>query len=352
MSDNMAKQIQLILLQYGVISYLRKKKTHINSFINRVTITNRQNIADFDNFVKHLPCKKKHERLKLLIESINIIQKVKRKFLVKKLENLDTKEEIIYDIFVEDNNNFFLNGILTHNSGKSYSTMTLAILHSALNGRIFNINYVCGNIQEYIEKLRTMQESDLLNSFFQIDESKKSIYGSGSFAKKTKTEDIANIIALNNISTAMLCPTSWSDEKAMYGLRAWGKCKITNSARFMLYNLQEGGKGGTLPLGCVYIPIFTEFAPKPYSTDLEKQYMEKKRELVRCEMRGEGDILAEIKKNSARTFLQDKQFMALTKKAELKTFISAKLGSEWTKGECEEIYQLTEMMKRGITFDK
>ena len=239
----------------------------------------------------------------------------------------------------------------TTRGGKSYSMITLAILHSVYNGKLFNVNYICGNVQEYIEKLRTMEEKELINSFFLMDEEKTAIYGSGSFAKKTKTQDVANITAINNISTCFINPVQWADSKAMYGLRAWGKCFQTKSCRFMLYNLQEGGKGGTLPLGCVYIPIFTEFAPKPYSTELEKNYLKKKMEVVRAEIRGEGDILQEIKKKSAKAFMNDKQFLSLKKKNEKLTYIKVKLGSEWTTKECEEICYITQMLSNGINLD-
>lgn len=347
MSDNMAKQLQLILLQYGIISYLAKKKTHINSFINRVIITNIQNLVAFDNFVKYLPCKKKNDRLKFIVNNLKIV-KQRKKFHIKKVEKLDTEEEIIYDIFVESNNNFFLNGILTHNSGKSVSAITLAILHSALNGRRFNINYICSNTYEFIEKIKEMPREELLNSCWISDEEKQSVYSVGSTAKKMKITDIQNIIAKNNLSVISISPSHWANEKAMYGLRAWGRCFQTKSCRFMLYNLQEGGKGGTLPLGCVYIPIFTEFAPKPYSTDLEKQYLTKKDEWIEDEMRGRGDVLGEIKKRSAMNFSKDKKYLALKGRDKCMAYLSQILGSEWTKGEVAEIYQITKLISEDI----
>jgi len=233
-------------------------------------------------------------------------------------------------------------------SGKSMSMITLAILHSALNGRILNIDYICGNTYEFIEKLKEMPQDKLTHSIFVSDEEKQGVYSVGSTAKKMKILDVQNIIAVNNISTIQINPTSWANEKAMYGLRAWGKCKLTKSNRFMLYNLQEGGKGGTLPMGCIYIPIFTEFAPKPYSTDLEKQYLAKKMAWVENEQRGRGDVLSEIKKKSAQNFARDKKYLTLKGKDKCQAYISQILGSEWTKGEVAEIYQITKLISEGI----
>jgi hypothetical protein len=233
-------------------------------------------------------------------------------------------------------------------SGKSVSAITLAILHSALNGRRFNINYICSNTYEFIEKIKEMPREELLNSCWISDEEKQSVYSVGSTAKKMKITDIQNIIAKNNLSVISISPSHWANEKAMYGLRAWGRCFQTKSCRFMLYNLQEGGKGGTLPLGCVYIPIFTEFAPKPYSTDLEKQYLTKKDEWIEDEMRGRGDVLGEIKKRSAMNFSKDKKYLALKGRDKCMAYLSQILGSEWTKGEVAEIYQITKLISEGI----
>jgi hypothetical protein len=241
----------------------------------------------------------------------------------------------------------------TIRGGKSYAMITLCIIQNLLNNRLFSVDYICGNIQEFVEKLRTMGKENLDNSCFLIDEEKTAIFGQGSFSKKTKTEDIQNIIAISNISSIQINPQSWANAKAMYGLRAWGRCFENKTTRFMLYNLQAGGRGGETPMGCVYLPTFVKFTPKDYGEDLEKKYMKKKMSWVEREKSSSGgDVLGEIKKNSAMSFLKDKQFMSLTKKAEQKTFISIKLGSEWTKGECEEIFLLTEMFKRGIRFEK
>jgi hypothetical protein len=146
----------------------------------------------------------------------------------------------------------------------------------------------------------------------------------------------------------MLNPVSWANKNANYGLRLFGRCFKTFTTRSMLYNLQAGGHQSELPMGNIYLPIFTHFIPKPYVLTLEKQYLEKKREWVRGEMRGEGDILYEIKKKSAESFVRDEKFIGLKKKAEKLTYIALKLGSEWTRTEVDEIYQITNLVKQGV----
>lgn len=350
MSDKFAQQLHLILLQYGIIPYILKKKLKSGNFINRVCITNKQNLINFANFVQELPNPKKNQRLKEIVNSFIPIRKHLKalKFSIKNKEEFENKEEFVYDIFVEDNNNFFLNGILTHNSGKSYSSISICVFIMALFGKKFTIEYIVGNAMEFLEKLRTMPEEKLKDSCFLIDEEKTAIFNLGSIAKKTKLQDVQNIIALNNISTISLNPISWANREASYGLRVFGRCFSTKTTRCMLYNLMEKGRGGELPLGNVYIPSFVVFLPKPYADELEKEYLTKKKEWVRGEMRGEGDILAELRKKSAESFCRDEKFNSLTKKGEKITYISLKLGSEWTKGEVEQIYEITKLLNRGI----
>lgn len=233
-------------------------------------------------------------------------------------------------------------------SGKSFSCISICAFHMACYNKLFTIDYICGNAFEFLEKLKTMPEKKLKNSIFLIDEEKQSIFGVGSIAKKMKLTDVQNIIAINNISTIMINPVSWANKDANYGLRTFGRCFNTKTVRMMLYNLTEKGRGGELPLGCIYLPIFTVFLPKDYADKLEKEYLAKKQEWVDGEMRGEGDVLAEIKKKSAENFLRDKKFLELFKKRDRITYITQKLGSEWTKSEIDEIESITNLYKEGI----
>ncbi len=232
-------------------------------------------------------------------------------------------------------------------SGKSYTMITVCYLVMALYNKRFTMDYVCGNAYEFIEKLKVMPEEDLLNSIFLIDEEKMTVFGVGSIAKKMKIADVQNIIAINNISTIMLNPSSWANKEATYGLRTFGRCFKTKTVRMMLYNLSEKGKGGEMPMGMIYLPIFTEVLDKKYADELEKEYLEKKNAWVKQEMRGEGDVLAEIKKTSAKGFIKDPKFMDIKTKNLRTTYINQKMGSEWTKTEIEEIESITRLLREG-----
>lgn len=234
-------------------------------------------------------------------------------------------------------------------SGKSYSATTLCLLHQAQFHRLFNSEYICANAYEFLEKLKSMPEDKLLNSIFLIDEQKQAVFGIGSMARKIKLEDVQNIIAINNISTVMLNPKSWANKDADYGLRTFGRCFETKTVRMMLYNLQEKGRGGELPMGNIYMPIFTHFLPQPYAKELEDKYLEKKKRWVKAEMRGDGsDVLESLKKKTALNFLHDSKYMQLKSKRDRLNYITLRLGSEWTTGEKDQIEGYTKLFKNGI----
>lgn len=236
-------------------------------------------------------------------------------------------------------------------SAKSYSMISVCAYHQACYNKPFKIDYVCANAYEFVDKLQDMPQDKLTNRIFLIDEEKQSVYGYGSTAKKMKLADVQNIIAINNISSISINPTSWANAEAFYGLRTFGRCFKTKTARLMMYNLQSGDKGSSTPMGMLYIPIFTAFLPKTFAERLEKQYLEKKNKWVQAEQRGEGDVLAEMKKKLAKQFIHDKKFQLLRKKNEKLTYITTVLGSEWTTKECEAILSLVGIMAQGIDFD-
>lgn len=232
-------------------------------------------------------------------------------------------------------------------SGKSTGMISVASLIMALYGKMLTTEYICGNVTEFIEKLKIMPEDKLRNSCFVIDEEKKAVFGMGSTARKMKVMDIQNIIAINNISTIMITPMSWANENAFYGLKAFGRCFKTGTIRFMLYNLQNSGGLG-LPLGMVYLPRFEKFLPKVYAEILAKEYLAKKNEWVMKEMRGQGhDDASVMKQKVASQFLKDNNFLALTKRNDRIVYISMKLGNEWTKSEMEEMNNIIKLMQMG-----
>lgn len=263
------------------------------------------------------------------------------------------EEKLVYGIEIDSSSKWYITDefMVTHNSGKSYTALSLCIIHALLNGRFFDERYICGNSYEFIEKLKEMAEEDLINSIFLIDEEKKTVQGFGSTGRKMKILDVQNIIAINNISTISLTPDSWSNSNADYGCRSFGRDFEHKICRFMIYNLTESTKTG-LPLGMIYLPIFTSLLPEKYAKILEGKYIKKKREWVNLEMRGEADAIAIIHKKTAESFMRDDQFLGLKKKNERKSYIQQKLGSEWSVGEIETVLQLTNMMRNGVNFDK
>lgn len=232
----------------------------------------------------------------------------------------------------------------TVRGGKTYSSIYLTLLINFLYGRIIDIKYICANSFEFLESIKQFDFKDTNNSCFQIDE-EKNVFGIGSLAKKTKLVDVQNIIAKQNISTISICPTKVSNEDAFYNLRVFGREFNQKINRFMLYNLQGSERGE--PLGMVYLPVFT-MLPKEFSVPFEKDYIDKKDNWIAKEVRGEGDILYDIKRKTAILFSKDPIFKQIKKKDEKMVYIAQKLGSEWAKGEITEILNLTNLYINGM----
>jgi len=232
-------------------------------------------------------------------------------------------------------------------SGKSVSMQSICIYHQALQGRLFTIDYICANEFEFLEKVKDMDIEKLKGRIFLVDEEKQSTWGTGSIARRTKMEDVSNIIAKANISTIRICPTRFPmSETAWYGLRSFGRCFKTHTCRFMLYNLQEGNNHR--PMGMIYLPIADYFLPEKYAKKLSDAYLKKKSDWIERERRGEMDVMLELRRKLAHSFARDEQYKELTSKDERISYITAKLGSEYTTGEIYEIMTLAKMLMRGI----
>lgn len=237
-------------------------------------------------------------------------------------------------------------------SGKSSVTSTICFIMMAMGGKLFSVEpYITANNIEFLEKVNSISEEEVGDTIFQIDE-EKSYFGLGSNAKKFKLQDVQNIIAKKNISTASLCPTKFSNENAHYGLRTFGRCFKTKTVRLMLYNLQEGGKGGSLPLGMIYLPIPVVILPEEYFKKFDFEYQKKKDVWIQEERTGKTDVMGELKRGQAKSFMNDEQYLRLKKKDEKLTYIRLKLGAEWTVGESLEIYNITKLYSQGINLDR
>lgn len=238
----------------------------------------------------------------------------------------------------------------TTRSGKSYVTISFCVYHQACYGKKFTIDYICGNAMEFLDKLKEFPSEKLFNRIFLIDEEKSAVFNVGSTAKKLKLQDVQNIIAINNISTISLNPIKFANTDAFYGLRMFGKCKKTGTNRMMLYNLQESAK--LIPVGNLYLPIFTALLPKSYAEPLEKAYLERKKAWIELERTGQNDELAHLRRKYARDFMKDKQFLKIDKKNEQQSYIKSVMGSGFTSGEIDDIFQLTKLFRQGIKFEE
>jgi hypothetical protein len=230
-------------------------------------------------------------------------------------------------------------------SGMSYSSITIASFIMALYGKKFTGEYICSNVFEFLDKVSKMQSKELQNTVFLVDNQKEAI-SIEEVARKIKSPITEEIIQDYNISTIMLNSTIWANSMADYGLRTIGRDFKTKTCRLMLYNLQERGSGGVLPMSMIYLPIFTEVLP--YGKELEKKYLEIKNRWSITEQDKEKDVLLNLKKDTAEKFCKDPNYDKIGKRQERITYLSYKLGSAWSKTEIEEMETIIKLMKEGI----
>jgi hypothetical protein len=233
-------------------------------------------------------------------------------------------------------------------TGKSESMLSLlAVLLAYYNKKIIK-ECICANSYGFLNQIQQMPYDSTYDSCFQNDED-KTAFGIGSLTKKSKLQDVQNIIAKHNISTISICPTRFANADAHYGLRTLGRNFKNKTVRLMLYDLQEN-KRTQIPRGMVYLPIASRMLPEWYYKPLMNMYSEKKDSWIEKEISGENDVLGELKKKKAESFLSDEQFMQLKSKKDQLVYISLKCGSEWSRGECEELVTLVKMLKNGMKF--
>lgn len=253
-------------------------------------------------------------------------------------------QEII-GITIDSPSNYIVtdNFMVTHNSGKSTSAIYIAGKVKEMVGETLLPYNVCGSEFEFIDNLKNAKKND----FYVIDESKKTVFGVGSTAKKLKILDVQNIIAVNNISTIWIRPDRWSFEHATYGLRSAGRSFDSKPRynKYMLYNLQATGGAGEFPMGMVYIPHYEETLKD--GKNIDKWYRAKKQAWVDKEQKGEGDAIYKFKLKIARKLAKDDKFSEMKKKQKI-VYISATLGSEWTRTECDEVVIMAEMIRGGM----
>jgi len=125
-SNMLTRQIQQLLLRFGVVSSICQHKDKRNekwSPMTNLQITDRDSISNFSKFINFQSVAKKRNLEKLIIAKSK--KRIQHNFKTKddlffgrvtKKEIFSFKEDL-YDLAFSKNNNFFADGILVHNSG-------------------------------------------------------------------------------------------------------------------------------------------------------------------------------------------------------------------------------------------
>jgi hypothetical protein len=272
-------------------------------------------------------------------------------------------------------------------SGKSVSATTVGAFIMHQYKKPITVNHILENEYSFLEAIKTISKDEC----FITDESKISVFGSGSNARQSKLQDIRNIIAVNNISLIGIRPDKFQsgiETTASYGLRSFGRspyiCKCGTKldleagriewdkdeekfvvikpkicpkcdesknfnprmTRFMLYNLMESRGSHYIPCGMIFIPHFADILM--YGERLEKEYLLKKQRWVECEQNSTSDVLQDVKLRTALGLAKDKNLQGIQKKQERFVYISQKLGSEYTTNEVKEIQIMVDLVSRGL----
>jgi hypothetical protein len=275
-------------------------------------------------------------------------------------------------------------------TGKSTASTTLCAFMQHQYQKKFTINHILENEYAIAEAIKYISH----NESFLVDESKQSVYGSGSHAHQSKLKDIQNIIAVNCVNLVSLRPDKFTNElNASYGLRTFGRCSYVcnkcktqleleagriewdkkdkkfvlkkekvcpkcgetkdfnpRMTRFMLYNLMESRGSNYTPNGMIYLPHFADILE--YGEKLEREYLSKKQAWVEREQFGEADVLQNVKLKTAINLAKDPKIKEMRKKQEVFVYLSSKLGSEYTANEVREIQIMVSLVQRGILSEK
>lgn len=120
-SPKLAKQLQLVLLRYGIKAHLRTRppiEGVIKSKLQKYVLTIYGESIDF--FKKHIKIRSPDK-----IHNLNLITKTKRKKSssnhirwekIKYIQVVKSKYDFVYDLTVKDSHNFVVDGVLVHNT--------------------------------------------------------------------------------------------------------------------------------------------------------------------------------------------------------------------------------------------
>jgi len=131
-SRKFLEDLQLILTNFNIESVIRIKKAKLNGKIfenYRLFITDNRSVENF----KKIGFKNNFKQERLNKHKVNLTKKRKTHYIfnnlvcvrIKSIEEIENIKEV-YDLSVDKNHSFIANGIISHNSGKSYTLGVLA----------------------------------------------------------------------------------------------------------------------------------------------------------------------------------------------------------------------------------
>lgn len=133
-SQKLIKQIQLLLLNLGIISSVKIKidnKYHHTFYVLRIY---GQNIDRFKKIIG-FSCKRKQDALDKISGGFRIINpnKYKENYFLDEIVEIQDSKNHVYDISVPDTHSFVSNGFISHNTwGEVISMFILAVLYPGI----------------------------------------------------------------------------------------------------------------------------------------------------------------------------------------------------------------------------
>ncbi|MFT4311407.1 MAG: LAGLIDADG family homing endonuclease [Candidatus Woesearchaeota archaeon] len=122
-SKNLVEKLQLVLLRYGVKSYLRERKPSIGKIKGKLTkyilTIYSENIDKFFENIKLRHPQKRKNLEKIYKSKKRVVKNTKKDISFEKIKNIrkiKSKYSYVYDLTVEDSHNFVVNGVLVHNT--------------------------------------------------------------------------------------------------------------------------------------------------------------------------------------------------------------------------------------------
>ncbi len=146
---DLLRDIQLLLLRFEIHSRINGR----NLLIRRG-----ESILKFAKYIG-IETNKKQKRLKHLVEYAKVSKRRHKKVFEKIIKIEKLKKEKVYDITVEKVNRYIANGIVVHNSGKTYSALGFA---HALDPR-FTADDVVFTVQDFFNLLAKYQRLYSIN---------------------------------------------------------------------------------------------------------------------------------------------------------------------------------------------